>query len=188
MNLHDAAQNRNAAKGVLTQENIGFGLTILPPSAFKKPGNPNRITGLFSRYYSPKIAGPALGGKKHCRHRFANGQFAQKFQRNFCCHGQPQNCFAPLKQKLGLQSKEKRRRHPLWLSRRFDNTMRPNFCFRGNVFLRQRAFCAGAVCLFCFTWRTPRFHTPVLGFCFVCVACVLPVPSAGAALLATGVR
>ena len=35
MNLHDAAQNRNAAKGVLTQENIGFGLTILPPSAFR---------------------------------------------------------------------------------------------------------------------------------------------------------
>ena len=48
MNLHDAAQNRNAAKGVLTQENIGFGLTILPPSAFKKPGNPNSgLPGFF---------------------------------------------------------------------------------------------------------------------------------------------
>ena len=47
MNLHDAAQNRNAAKGVLTQENIGFGLTILPPSAFKKPGNPSGLPGFF---------------------------------------------------------------------------------------------------------------------------------------------
>ena len=174
MNLHDAAQNRNAAKGVLTQENIGFGLTILPPSAFKKPGNPSGLPDFFHATIHPKIAGPALGGKKHCRHRFANGQFAQKFQRNFCCHGQPQNCFAPLKQKLGLQSKEKCRRHPLWLPRCavakpaaslagcgstrhgfpayagkcrpcfwpanvLDDAMRPNFCFRGNVFLRQRA-------------------------------------------------
>ena len=36
-------RNRNAAKGVLTQENIGFGLTILPLSAFKKPGNPSEM-------------------------------------------------------------------------------------------------------------------------------------------------
>ena len=96
-------------------------------------------TDNFECYDSPKISGPALGGKKYCRHRFANGQFAQKFRWNFCCHGQPQNCFAPLKQKLGLQSKEKCRRHPLWLPRHFDDAMRPNFCFRGNVFLRQRA-------------------------------------------------
>ena len=107
MNLHDAAQNRNAAKGVLTQENIGFGLTILPPSAFKKPDNPSGLPGFFHATIHPKLPG--------------------------------QNCFALLKQKLGLQSKEKRRRHPLWLSRRFDDAMRPNFCFRGNVFLRQRA-------------------------------------------------
>ena len=34
--------------GVLAQENIGFGLTILPPSAFKKPGNPNNgLPGFF---------------------------------------------------------------------------------------------------------------------------------------------
>ena len=112
MNLHDAAQNRNAAKGVLTQENIGFGLTILAPSAFKKPGNPSGLPGFFHATIRPKLPG--------------------------------QNCFAPLKQKLGLQSKEKCRRHPLWLSRRFDDAMRPNFCFRGNVFLRQRAFRARA--------------------------------------------
>ena len=94
--------------GVLAQENIGFGLTILAPSAFKKPGNPSGLPGFFHATIRPKLPG--------------------------------QNCFAPLKQKLGLQSKEKRRRHPLWLSRRFDDAMRPNFCFRGNVFLRQRAF------------------------------------------------
>ena len=94
--------------GVLAQENIGFGLTILLPSAFKKPGNPSGLPGFFHATIHPKLPG--------------------------------QNCFALLKQKLGLQSKEKRRRHPLWLSRRFDDAMRPNFCFRGNVFLRQRAF------------------------------------------------
>ena len=98
----------------MAQENIGFELTILPPSAFKKPGNPSGLPGFFHATIHPKLPG--------------------------------QNCFAPLKQKLGLQSKEKRRRHPLWLSRRFDDAMRPNFCFRGNVFLRQRAF------------RPPLFH------------------------------
>ena len=103
-------------KGALTQENIGFGLTILAPSAFKKPGNPSGLPGFFHATIHPKLPG--------------------------------QNCFAPLKQKLGLQSKEKRRRHPLWLSRRFDNTMRPNFCFRGNVFLRQRAFWRRALFVF----------------------------------------
>ena len=59
MNLHDAAQNRNAAKGVLTQENIGFGLTILPPSAFKKPGNPSGLPGFFTlRFTQNYRAGP----------------------------------------------------------------------------------------------------------------------------------
>ena len=57
MNLHDAAQNRNAAKGVLTQENIGFGLTILPPSAFKKPGNPSGLPGFFHATIHPKLPG-----------------------------------------------------------------------------------------------------------------------------------
>ena len=80
MNLHDAAQNRNAAKGVLTQENIGFGLTILPPSAFKKPDNPSGLPGFFHATIHPKLPG--------------------------------QNCFALLKQKLGLQSKEKCRHPP----------------------------------------------------------------------------
>ena len=94
--------------GVLAQENIGFGLTILPPSAFKMPGNPSGLPGFFHATIHPKLP--------------------------------DQNCFAPLKQKLGLQSKEKCRRHPWWLSRRFDDAMRPNCCFRGNVFLRQRAF------------------------------------------------
>ena len=129
-------------KGALTQENIGFGLTILAPSAFKKPGNPSGLPGFFHATIRPKLPG--------------------------------QNCFAPLKQKLGLQSKEKCRRHPFWLSRCavaepaaslagcgstrhgfpayagkcrpcfwpanvLDDAMRPNFCFRGNVFLRQRA-------------------------------------------------
>ena len=102
--------------GVLAQENIGFGLTILLPSAFKKPGNPSGLPGFFHATIHPKLSG--------------------------------QNCFAPLKQKLGLQSKEKRRRHPLWLSRRFDDAMRPNFCFRGNVFLRQRAFWRRALFVF----------------------------------------
>ncbi|MFR8665583.1 MAG: hypothetical protein ACLVEL_08635 [Ruthenibacterium sp.] len=45
-----------------------------------------------------------------------------------------------MKQKLGLHSKEKCRRHPLWLSRHFDSAMRLNSCFRGSVVLCQRAF------------------------------------------------
>ena len=130
-------------KGALAQENIGFGLTILPPSAFKKPGNPSGLPGFFHATIHPKLPG--------------------------------QNCFALLKQKLGLQSKEKRRRHPLWLSRRFDDAMRPNFCFRGNVFLRQRAFSAvlfggKGPCL----WREKRgtgrgwgFFLQALNACFL---------------------
>ena len=54
-----------------------------------------------------------------------------------------QNCFAPLKQKLGLQSREKCRRPPLWPSRHFDGAVRPNSRFRGSVFLRRRAFGRG---------------------------------------------
>ena len=63
MNLHDAAQNRNAAKGVLTQENIGFGLTILPPSAFKKPGNPSGLPGFFHATIRAKLPGRPLAAK-----------------------------------------------------------------------------------------------------------------------------
>ncbi len=63
MNFHDAAQNRNAAKGVLTQENIGFGLTILPPSAFKKPGNPSGLPDFFHATIHPKLPGRPLAAK-----------------------------------------------------------------------------------------------------------------------------
>ena len=63
MNLHDAAQNRNAAKGVLTQENIGFGLTILPPSSFKKLGNPSGLPGFFHATIRAKLPGRPLAAK-----------------------------------------------------------------------------------------------------------------------------
>ena len=106
MNLHDAAQNRNAAKGVLTQENIGFGLTILPPSAFKKPGNPSGLPGFFHATIRPKLPG--------------------------------QNCFAPLKQKLGLQSKEKCRHPPS-----AESACLP----QAGILLRKTAPAYGRVCL-----------------------------------------
>ena len=98
---------KRPAKGALTQENIGFGLTVLAHSALKKPGNPQRIARLFSRTVHPKPPG--------------------------------QNCAAPLKREFSMQSKENCRRHPLWLSRRFDEAMRGNSRFKDDVFLRQHA-------------------------------------------------
>ena len=50
-----------------------------------------------------------------------------------------QNCAAPLKREFSMQSKENCRRHPLWLSRRFDEAMRGNSRFKDDVFLRQHA-------------------------------------------------
>jgi|GEM_PF-38412 len=98
---------KRPAKGALTQENIGFGLTVLAHSVLKKPGNPQRIARLFSRTVHPKPPG--------------------------------QNCAAPLKREFSMQSKENCRRHPLWLSRRFDEAMRGNSRFKDDVFLRQHA-------------------------------------------------
>ena len=49
--------------GVLAQENIGFGLTILPPSAFKKPGNPSGLPGFFHATIHPKLPGRPLAAK-----------------------------------------------------------------------------------------------------------------------------
>ncbi|MEI3013699.1 MAG: hypothetical protein V8T36_02450 [Ruthenibacterium lactatiformans] len=44
----------------MTQENIGFGLTVLAHSVLKKPGNPQRIARLFSRTVHPKPPGRKL--------------------------------------------------------------------------------------------------------------------------------
>ena len=49
--------------GVLAQENIGFGLTILLPSAFKKPGNPSGLPGFFHATIHPKLPGRPLAAK-----------------------------------------------------------------------------------------------------------------------------
>jgi len=44
----------------LTQENIGFGLTVLAHSVLKKSGNPQRIARLFFAHCTSKTAGPKL--------------------------------------------------------------------------------------------------------------------------------
>ncbi|MTS35745.1 hypothetical protein GMD53_13530 [Ruthenibacterium lactatiformans] len=66
-------------------------------------------------------------------------RIAKLFSRTVHPKPSGQNCVAPQNQKFLLQSKENHRRHPLWLSRRFDEAMRKNFWFWGDGFLRQCA-------------------------------------------------
>ena len=61
--LREPQCKKRPAKGVPAQESIGFGQTILPPGAFKKPGNPSRITGLFHAAVRPKLPGRPLAAK-----------------------------------------------------------------------------------------------------------------------------
>ena len=72
-------------------------------------------------------------------HKRRTGQFAQRPHWGLCRLRRPQNCEAPLERQFLMQSEENRRRHPLWLSRRFDEAMRENCPSRGDGFLRQHA-------------------------------------------------
>jgi len=58
--LREPQCKKRPAKGVPAQESIGFGLTILPPSAFKKPGNPSGLPGFFHAAVHPKLPGRPL--------------------------------------------------------------------------------------------------------------------------------
>jgi len=74
--LHHAAKqkSRPGPKGVLAQENIGFGLTILTPNAFKKPGNPSGLPGFFHATIHPKLPGRPLAAKSTAAIRLRRGR------------------------------------------------------------------------------------------------------------------
>jgi hypothetical protein len=78
-------------------------------------------------------------GAQRTQTAWQSTRIAKLFSRTVHPKPSGQNCVAPQNQKFLLQSKENHRRHPLWLSRRFDEAMRKNFWFWGDGFLRQCA-------------------------------------------------
>lgn len=59
-------------------------------STLKKPGNPLGLPGFFMPWPAPNYRA-GLWRQKHCRHRFVNGQVAQKTSAGiFAALGQPQ--------------------------------------------------------------------------------------------------
>ena len=116
-----------------------FWLTVLAPDALKKLDNPSGLPSFFRTPIIQNCRAVPLAAKSIAAITYVTGQFAQRPHWGLCRLRRPQNCEAPLERQFLMQSEENRRRHPLWLSRRFDEAMRENCPSRGDGFLRQHA-------------------------------------------------